>query len=151
MLSPQAVAGARVLDLYAGSGALGIEALSRGAASCDFVERDARNATLIQENLDLAGVAERGRVVRADVARAEARLEGAYRLVLGDPPYDDEAAIDAIERVAASPAVASDATLVLELSSRRQTPARCGPLALRWQRRYGDTQIAIYDRTEARL
>ena len=149
MLSPDVVAGARVLDLYAGSGALGIEALSRGAASCDFVERDARNAALIKENLGLADVADRGRVHRVDVPRAPGRVGEPCSLVLADPPYEDDAAFAAIESVAGSRAVADDATMVLELSSRREPPAHCGPLTMTWNRSYGDTQIAIYERTEA--
>src|SRR3990170_2227754 len=71
----------RVLDLYAGTGALGIEALSRGSEWCDFVERD---------NLAPPGLVERARGTRGPVEKAEARLSGPYSLLLADPPYGAE-------------------------------------------------------------
>ena len=145
-LEAQGVDDSRVLDLYAGSGALGIEALSRGAGFCDFVERSAQHAAVVRENLSLAGESERGRVHRCGVERVPERLQGPYSLILADPPYDDAAAPAALERVAQSPLVAADATLVLEHSSRREAPEAFGPLRLSWSRRYGDTQVSIYRR-----
>ena len=138
----------RVLDLSAGTGALGIEALSRGAGHCDFVERNAPAAALIGENLELTGLRDRAKVHKMAVERAAERLEGPYSLLLADPPYDDEAALGAIESVALSGLAGSDATLVLELSSRRAVPESIGPLALVWSRRHGDTQVAIYRQEE---
>lgn len=136
----------RVLDLYAGSGALGIEALSRGAGWCDFVERDRANAVLIRENLMLTGLDERGRVHGMTVERATERLAEPYSLLLADPPYDDEAAGAALERIARSPLVGPRATLVLEQSRRSEAPQKLGALGLTWSRRYGDTQVSIYRR-----
>jgi len=133
-----------VLDLYAGSGALGIEALSRGALCCDFVERHAATAKLIRENLALVSQVESGRVHRMSVEQAPDRLSGPYSLVLADPPYDDDTAAAALSRVAASPLVDHETALVLEHSSRRGAPDALGPLALTWNRRYGDTQVSIY-------
>lgn len=143
-LEAQGFNGSRVLDLYAGSGALGIEALSRGGGWCDFVERDAANAALIRENLALTGFQERGRVCRFAAERAPERLEGPYSLVLADPPYDDDAALATLERIARSRLVGLEATLVWEHSRRRQPPQEAGPLRLTWSRRYGDTQVSIY-------
>ena len=136
----------RVLDLYAGSGALGIEALSRGAGFCDFVERSAQHAAVIRENLSLADESERGRVHRFGVEHVPERLQAPYSLILADPPYDDAAAPAALERVARSALVAPAATLVLEHSSRREAQEAFGPLRLSWSRRYGDTQVSIYRR-----
>jgi len=85
------VSGARVLDLYAGSGALGIEALSRGAESAVFVERDAKALDALRRNLDATGA--RGAVRREDVARFLSRPEGTFDLVFADPPYDDASAV----------------------------------------------------------
>ena len=135
---------ARVLDLYAGSGALGIEALSRGAVRCDFVERSAPNAALVRENLALAGVAERGEVHQLPVERAQERLQGPYSLVLADPPYDDETALGALGRLLQPPLVHEGTTLVLEHSRRRDAPETVGALRLAWSRRYGDSQVSIY-------
>jgi 16S rRNA (guanine966-N2)-methyltransferase len=145
-LEAQGVDDSRVLDLYAGSGALGIEALSRGAGFCDFVERSAQHAAVIRENLSLVGMAERGRVHRFGVEHAAERLAGPYSLILADPPYDDAAATAVLARLAQSEVVAPEATLVLEHSSRNEAPEALGPLELRWSRRYGDTQVSIYRR-----
>ncbi len=84
------VPGARVLDLFAGTGAFGIEALSRGAASAVFVEKDGRATALVEENLRKTRLADRARVLRDDVRHAIemlAREEAAFDLVFADPPY----------------------------------------------------------------
>ncbi len=135
---------ARVLDLYAGSGALGIEALSRGGGWCDFVERDAGSAAVIRENLELTGFRERGRVYRLDVKRVSQRLKGPYSLLLADPPYDDADAPAVLAGIARLPLAGPDTTLVLEHSSRRPSPEEMGSLRTTWSRRYGDTQVSIY-------
>ena len=136
----------RALDLYAGSGALGIEALSRGGGWCDFVARDGASVAVIRENLMLTALAERGRVHRMAVERALERLAEPYSLLLADPPYDDDAAPATLERIAASALVGSEATLVLEQSYRRGPPQELQPLELTWSRRYGDTLVSIYRR-----
>src|SRR3990170_1549565 len=104
-------------------GALGIEALSRGAASCDFVEKDARACASIRQNLSRTGF-EGQEVIRLPVERALARLSGPYTLVLADPPYADEAA-SVLEGLAERGLVAAGSTtLVLEHSSREEAPER---------------------------
>lgn len=135
----------RVLDLYAGSGALGIEALSRGARWCDFVERDPRTCAVIKENLRSTGFQGQGKVHCMAVERAAERLQGPYTLVLADPPYADASALAALEAVAGSPLVEPGRTvLVLEHSAREEAPPRLGPLALVSQRRHGDSAVSIY-------
>ena len=88
ILEPR-LAGARVLDLFAGAGTLGIEALSRGAAHATFVERAPAAVAVIRKNLETTGLAERGTVVGDDVARFVARPGGPYDLILCDPPFAD--------------------------------------------------------------
>jgi 16S rRNA (guanine966-N2)-methyltransferase len=84
-----ALDGARVLDLYAGSGALGLEALSRGAASADFVELNPPSLRALEANVAALGVEERVRIHRGDAIRFAQRLApGAYDLAFADPPYD---------------------------------------------------------------
>jgi 16S rRNA (guanine966-N2)-methyltransferase len=144
VLESQAVDLSRVLDLYAGSGALGVEALSRGADWCDFVEQSATNAALIRENLRLVDALERSHIHPLAVERAGRQLEGPYSLLLADPPYDNDAALETIGRVAQPPLVSAATTLVLEHSRRRPAPERLGALRLVWSRRYGDTQVSIY-------
>lgn len=87
------IPGARVLDLYAGSGALGIEALSRGAARADFVELNPASLAALHANLAALGAEDRATVHRADALRFAERLpEGAFDLALADPPYSNDAA-----------------------------------------------------------
>lgn len=134
----------RVLDLYAGSGALGIEALSRGAQWCDFVEQDRTASATIRENLALAGFQERGRVHCLPVERVLGRLEGLYDLVLMDPPYEGEGAMQVLAQLSASPLVGPGSTLVLEHPWRRLPADECGHFALVSRKRHGDTGISIY-------
>ena len=135
------VGGARVLDLYAGSGALGIEALSRGAASAVFVERDARAAAAIERNLGSLGV--EAPVVRQDALRFLARADGAFDLVFCDPPYDSASRLarPLAERLPAL--IAEDARIVTE--SDKRNPLEL-PFPLLVERDYGDTRIAIHGR-----
>ncbi len=134
----------RVLDLYAGSGALGIEALSRGGEWCDFVEKDARTCASIRENLARTRFDGLAKVHCAPVDRALARLEGPYTLVLADPPYAQEAA-PALERLVESGlAEAGRTVLVLEHSSREEGPERLGGLSQVKTLRHGDSAVSIY-------
>jgi 16S rRNA (guanine966-N2)-methyltransferase len=135
------VSGARVLDLYAGSGALGIEALSRGAGSAVFVERNARAAAVIERNLASLGLEQK--VVRDDAMRFLARAGGTFDLVFCDPPYDSASRLGGplAERL---PALTSeDARIVTE--SDKRWPLEL-PFPLLTERTYGDTRIAIHGR-----
>lgn len=135
------VGGARVLDLFAGSGALGIEALSRGAASAEFVERDPAAVAAIERNLEPLGV--EATVTRADALRWLARAEGPYDLVFCDPPYDwaSRLAGPLAERLPAL--TADDARIVTESDKRHPLEL---PFPLLAERAYGDTRIAIHGR-----
>ncbi len=134
----------RVLDLYAGTGALGIEALSRGAGWCDFVERGYRTCETIRENLAQTDLADRGAVHALSVRQVAERLKGPYTLLLADPSYNDEHALEDLERLAASPLLAPEAVLVLEHSRRREAPPALGGRPLLQTRRHGDTCVSFY-------
>lgn len=134
----------RVLDLYAGSGALGIEALSRGAQWCDFVEQDRAACAIIRENLALVGFQARADVHCLSVEEALDRLDGPYSLVLMDPPYEDERALAVLARLVDSILVENGSTLVLEHSWRRLPADRWGAFVLTSRRRHGDTGVSIY-------
>jgi len=136
------VDGMRVLDLYAGTGALGIEALSRGAREAIFVERARAALQVLRRNLDELGLRERARVVEADLARGLGPLAaklGAFDLVLADPPYEG----DALERLLADEALVSllepDAVVVTERSARAEADESKSLLELRASKRYGET------------
>ena len=135
----------RVLDLFAGTGALGIEALSRGAASAVCVERGARECAVIRENAERAGVANNLTVLAMPVAQSLSSLDGPFDLVLMDPPYDDPDAIsvtvDAL--LAREELLSDDAVIVVEQPSRN--PADLGGLLIEelTSRRYGDTLVSL--------
>ncbi len=133
------VSGARVLDLYAGSGALGIEALSRGAESAVFVERDERALAALRQNLEAVGA--ESEVRRQDVVRFLARPEGTYDLVFCDPPYDDAPRV-AAPLSEALPALARENARIVTESDKRNPLLLPQPLVV--ERSYGDTRIAIH-------
>jgi 16S rRNA (guanine966-N2)-methyltransferase len=129
-----------VLDLFAGSGAMGLEALSRGAASATFVESDREACRTINANLDKLNL--KGSVLCQDVLRAVTSERRTYDLVLCDPPYDyDHAKL--VPRLARL--VSEDGVLVYE-SSGRQDPPEVPGLELRTSRRYGSARLTLFDR-----
>ena len=136
-----------VLDLYAGTGALGIEALSRGAEHATFVEADARVSAVLRANLERVGMTEDATAVTASVGRWRPPPGAAYTLVVADPPYDDATAWDAI-RETLDGSLAPHAFVVVEHSARIEAPEHLGDLQ-RWRdRRQGDGAVAIYRRAE---
>ena len=135
------VADARVLDLYAGSGALGIEALSRGAESAVFVERDPQAVAAIERNL--ASVASEQRVVRQDVLRFLTSESGAFDLVFCDPPYDSASRLAGPLAERLPKLIATHGRIVTE--SDKRNPLEL-PFPLLSERTYGDTRIAIHGR-----
>lgn len=145
VLAPR-MAGARVLDLYAGTGALGIEALSRGAAHATFVEHDRRAQDLIAGNLAKCGVTEGCAIIRASADRALEQLRRSpsfapFDIVLLDPPYDHPAS-DALAGVDAL--VAPDGLVVFEHAKRAPVPDSVGPLTLTRDLVSGDSALAFY-------
>ncbi len=143
MLEAAGVDFTNVLDLYAGSGALGIEALSRGAGACTFVEQDARAIEVIRANVASVGFEERSRVWRGRVGSWRPAGGEAYTLVLADPPYDDAASSGAIERSVRG-SLATNAVLVVEHAARRAAPSALVGLPLWRDRRQGEGAVAIY-------
>jgi 16S rRNA (guanine966-N2)-methyltransferase len=133
------VSGARVLDLYAGSGALGIEALSRGAESAVFVERDRQALAMLRRNLDAVGAD--AEVKNQDVLRFVAHPTGTFDLVFCDPPYDDASRVAAPLSEALPAMLGEDARIVTESDKRNPLTL---PLPLLVERNYGDTRIAIH-------
>lgn len=134
----------RGLDLYAGSGALGIEALSRGMESCDFVEIRGVACRVIRENLDHAGLGGRASVYCLAAAAALARLRGPYRVVFADPPYADESAPGSL--AALETRLSKDAVIVLEHAGRGESPPELAGLPMLRSKRYGDSAITFYAR-----
>jgi 16S rRNA (guanine966-N2)-methyltransferase len=143
ILAPR-IAGARVLDLYAGTGALGIEALSRGAAAVTFVEHDRRAQRLIEENLARCGITDGYVIIREGVEQALERLRSTadrFDLVLMDPPY--AAAPDPVLE-AAGDVVTDGAVVVLEHAQKRPPPPIAGRLVRTREVMAGDSALAFY-------
>jgi 16S rRNA (guanine(966)-N(2))-methyltransferase RsmD len=142
-----AIREARVLDGYAGTGAVGIEALSRGAAHVTFVERDARAAGLIEANLRHCRVENRYAIIRASFAGIERRLaEAAFDVIFLDPPYGAGALADAL--AAAEILVGPGTRLVIEHAKRDAPPERPGRLERTRVVTSGDSALAFYRRAE---
>src|SRR5437764_1962496 len=136
--------GAKVLDLYAGSGALGLEALSRGADRAVFVELDGAAARAIEENLDKLRLS--GTVLRRDAVAALAQEAGAgrkYDLVLVDPPYGMYPDLQPQLARYLPSVLAANGVLVVETDARFEPEL---PLAHRTSRKYGQTRVTVYDR-----
>jgi 16S rRNA (guanine(966)-N(2))-methyltransferase RsmD len=142
---------ARVLDLYAGAGSLGLEALSRGAADAVFVDRSSDAVRCVRENVASLGWEARARVLRSDVPAAIARLDAAgerFDWVFVDPPYaTDEASRTLDELGRRHRTIVTDEGVVVVEHDRRNAPADVyGGLARNDRRRYGDTEVSFYGR-----
>jgi 16S rRNA (guanine(966)-N(2))-methyltransferase RsmD len=142
ILAPR-IAGARVLDGYAGTGAVGIEAISRGAAMVSFVDSDRRAQALIADNLAHCGVTSGYAIIRAAVARAIDDFPAAsLDIILLDPPYDD-LQVDTVIATAGE-VLAPGGVLVFEHARRRKTPDAAGPLVRVRQVTSGDSTLSFY-------
>lgn len=142
-----ALSGLRVLDLFAGTGALGIEALSRGAAAAVFVEDHPESLKVLRRNLADLGLEDRTTVWPLPVTTALKQLAGRgkiFGLAFLDPPYGGPDAVAALAALAELPLLAPGARVVVEHSRRENLPEACGALSRLTLRRYGDTQVAIY-------
>jgi len=133
-----------VLDLFAGSGALGIEALSRGAAWVDFVDRDPRCCDIIKRNLEKTKFSTQGHVYCCTAARALSFLDKEYGIILMDPPYADTSVGGVVERLAESSLVGVDSIVVVTHSPRLSLEPAYGSLGLTKEHRHGDSCIAVY-------
>ncbi|HSG86937.1 MAG TPA: 16S rRNA (guanine(966)-N(2))-methyltransferase RsmD [Candidatus Limnocylindrales bacterium] len=156
ILAPR-LPGARLLDLFAGSGAAGIEALSRGVASAVLVERDRTAVGVIAENLRRARfAAPEARVVRADVLRylaSGAAEDGPFDVVVVDPPYADTGTLERVLELLGGPEaariLAPQATVVAKHFWRDAPPEQVGLLASVRARRFGETSLTFYEIDQA--
>jgi 16S rRNA (guanine966-N2)-methyltransferase len=143
-----------VLDLFAGTGALVLEALSRGAQNVVFVERDRHALSVLRHNLRDLGVEARSTVIAADVRTAIRRLassisrkdhfsENRFSWVFMDPPYDNDAT-DILAELSDQDLLAGCAVVIVEHDRRHRPPASIGGLFLTDRREYGDTELSFY-------
>ena len=143
VLAPR-IGGARFLDGYAGTGAVGIEALSRGAAHVTFVEHDRRAQALIETNLAHCGVKDRYAIIRAGFRGTAERLDGPFDILFLDPPYG---AVELAEALgAAEPLVTGSALLIIEHAKRDTGPAAVGALTRTRELAQGDSVLSFFRR-----
>jgi 16S rRNA (guanine966-N2)-methyltransferase len=136
----------QILDLYAGSGALGIEALSRRAEWVDFVEQRKSCCDLIRTNLERTGALDRTHIYCCSVSKALSFLDRSYDIIFMDPPYSDPSTNDLLVSLADSKLVGRNSTIVLCHGNRFPLNSNYAGLQLVKERRYGDTFIFIYQK-----
>lgn len=136
----------QVLDLFSGSGALGIEALSRGAGWVDFVESEPRCCGIIKENLEKTKLAAQAHIYCCSVVKALSFLNKEYNIILMDPPYSNSSIGDFITKLANSKLVGTNTTVVVTHSPHLPLNSSYATLNLTKEQRHGDSCISIYQK-----
>ncbi|MFC1992546.1 16S rRNA (guanine(966)-N(2))-methyltransferase RsmD [Chloroflexota bacterium] len=134
----------QVLDLFSGSGALGIEALSRGAGWVDFVEREPRCCAIIKQNLEKTKLKAQSHIHCCEVAKAISFLDKEYNIILMDPPYSDLSIGNLVMQLADSKLVGTDSIVVVTHSPHLPLNSTYATLNLFKEHRHGDSCIALY-------
>ena len=140
------IEGRRVLDLFAGTGKMGIEALSRGAASCTFVDQRRDAAQLVRDNLALCGFTDRAQVVCGDAMGYLTSLRTQYDLIFLDPPYAGDVLERAIAHIARFDILAQRGIIVAECPVEKALPALSAPYHIHREYRYGKIKVTVYHR-----
>ena len=140
------IEGRRVLDLFAGTGQLGIEALSRGAAEAVFVDKRADAVKLVRDNLELCGLLDRAQVRSGD-SLAYLRSGEKFDLIFLDPPYASGLLVKALEDIAAFDICREHGIIVAESAVETELPALAPPYSLYRQYRYGKIKLSVYHRS----
>ncbi len=136
----------QVLDLFAGSGALGIEALSRGAGWVDFVEHKPRCCDIIKQNLEKTKLGAQAHVYCCSVTKALSFLDKEYSIILMDPPYSDSSIGSLVAQLATSKLVGKNSIVVVTHSPHLSLNSTYAPLKLIKEHRHGDSCIAVYQK-----
>ena len=136
----------QVLDLFAGSGALGIEALSRGADWVDFVEREPRCCDIIRQNLEKTKLTAQAHVYCCSVTKAISFLGKEYSVILMDPPYSNPSIGTLLARLTTSKLVGTNSIMIVTHSPHLAPNSTCAALTLIKERRHGDSCIAVYQK-----
>jgi 16S rRNA (guanine(966)-N(2))-methyltransferase RsmD len=137
------VAGSAFLDLFAGAGGIGIEALSRGAERVVFVDASRDSLDSIKQNLEQTGFGDRAEAVLSKAAAFLDKLSGPYDIVFLDPPYADEMQ-PLLEQIAGAGILEPGSIVIAEHFKKQPSPERAGNLTLYRQAKYGDTVLAFY-------
>lgn len=132
-----------VLDLFAGTGSVGIEALSRGAISADFVEHSERLCSLLKKNLEKLNFTDRSRVYSCSVSKALGFLNKEYSVIFLDPPYSSLSTSSLIATITENP-ISKGATLIVQHPVKTVLLHRCNKFIIVKQKKYGETMLTIY-------
>ena len=146
MLASLAEDWSNVLDLFAGTGALGIEALSRGAGWADFVDQSNRSCAIVKQNLAKTGFTGQGRVYCCPVMKSLGILDNTYGIIFLDPPYADTTLGSVLAGLDKSSLISESTVLLASHSSRSPMEERIAGLRKIKEKRYGDTCISIYQK-----
>ena len=138
----------QVLDLFSGSGALGIEALSRGAGWVDFVEREPRCCDIIRQNLEKTRLTAQAHIYCCSVAKAISFLDKEYSIILIDPPYSDLSIGNLVTQLSTSKLVGTNTIVVVTHSPHLPLESTYATLHLIKERRHGDSCIAVYQKED---
>ena len=137
------IEGRRVLDLFGGTGQLGIEALSRGADHCTFVDMRKEAAALIRENLRLTGLSERSRVVQGDALSFLSSCGEKFDVILLDPPYHTELLEKSVKRITEFDILRQHGIMICESAAERELPALPPPYERGREYRYGKIRLTV--------
>jgi len=138
------IEGSAFLDLYAGTGAVGLDALSRGAGRVVFVEENHLRSNIIKEFVDRFGFREKALIVRARVRDFLKKNEERFSIIFLDPPYASEETMQIISLIGELGTSGEDGIIMAEHSSRRKLEEQAGELALKKKYKYGDTALSLY-------
>ena len=138
--------GGRVLDLYAGSGGLSIEAVSRGMSSAVLVERDRKAQTIVAENIQMTKDVGKFQLLKMDVERALEQVSGEFDLVFLDPPYAKEQIVADIEKMAERALFSEDVMVVCETDKAVELPEEIACLGIWKEKIYGISKVTVYVR-----
>lgn len=145
MLGPNGALGITALDLYAGTGAVGLDLLEHGAAHVDFVEINRRRAAKINQETVNKNVSERASIYQADAIKTISRLSGnSYNIVFADPPYDADPWKDIFAELRKHNILEPDAWIIAEHATRNRLPDNISGANAINRKRYGDTSITVY-------
>jgi 16S rRNA (guanine(966)-N(2))-methyltransferase RsmD len=148
MLTNLAADWAEVLDLYSGSGAMGIEALSRGAGHVDFVEHSNECCAIIKSNLEKTKLAQDAHIYCTQVEKAIGFLDKGYDIIIVDPPYPDTSIGDVVTKLSETKLVKPETIVVVTHSPHHPLEQKYGRLSMFKEHRHGDSVIAIYRRED---
>lgn len=138
------IEGRRVLDLFGGTGQLGIECLSRGAEHCTFVDQRRDAVRLMKQNLKVCDVEDRATVVQSDAIGYLSTIQEQYHLIFIDPPYDSGLLESALKRIQSIDIVADNGIIVCESRTEHTMPEMSAPFVKGKEYRYGKTKVTLY-------